>query len=140
MWASTIPRETFQVAAADLQAEQEVPGPPAAELHAFADPPEDMFDFGCQEQLMRVDVLDEWIKSEFPSQMGAAQGLRNKALKARQARLGRLVVQDRGDVLPSQQFTMRLTCFELHPGICLARDAAVYQAGSASNANSHSHP
>ena len=73
---------------------------------------------------MRTDVLSSFLRQGGGEASGP--GVANKSVAARRKAASQLLVCDQGDVPDERKYEMRLSCQELHPGICAWVDRDIY--------------
>jgi hypothetical protein len=85
----------------------------------------DMFCAGDDKMPVRVSVVKQHIYGQARTGQ-CCDGLRNKASGLRVAARGSMIVRDCGAVKDSHVFEVRLSCPELHPGLCFHRHHGIY--------------
>ena len=85
---------------------------------------ETFFDMGCREWPVRTDVLSSFLRQE--DGQASEPGVARKAVAARRKAVSQLLVCDQGDVPDERKYEIRLSCQELHPGICAWVDRDIY--------------
>ena len=73
----------------------------------------------------RLPVSEDTVK-DFAYKDVLAEGLANKATLVRKEESESLIVRDDGAIPPSKRFCVDLCCLELHPGMCVSADRAIY--------------
>ena len=121
-------REVHALPARWNQDEREAPVVASPEPHigfgASETGSDDFFDMGCREWPVRIDVLSSFLTQEDGKASGP--GVANKSAMARQKAASQLLVCDQGDAPDERKYEMRLSCQELHPGICAWVDRDIY--------------
>ena len=83
-----------------------------------------LWDIGDDQLPMRESVLRRFLaEASNRSTVGCA----NKAAEIRKTNAASLIVKDNNAVPAEKKFCIRLSCRELHPGLCCSRDSEVYR-------------
>ena len=121
-------REVHALPARWNQDERDAPVAASTEPHigfgASETGSDEFFDMGCREWPVRSDVLSSFLRQEDGKASGP--GVASKSAAARRKSASQLLVCDQGDVPDERKYEMRLSCEELHPGICAWADRDIY--------------
>ena len=86
--------------------------------------PDEVFDCGDSDWPVRAEVVRSFLDKEVGR--ASVAGVARKSIEVRQQAVSGMIVYDQDDIPDSRRYSIRLSCSEMHPGICAWADRAIY--------------